>query len=92
MPKHIYLDDALHYDAIGNSNIFAAACLHKIIFGRCEDDMKSQLVFSEKALKIQPSEFVEVTSSFCEGREKLELVEEGKFSEEEVDFERSKLR
>ena len=85
----IYLDNALSYEEIGSSQVFAATFLHKLIFGRCEDDMKSQLFFSDKALKIQPSEFVEITSSFCEGREKLELFEEGN---EDVPFEQSNVK
>ena len=58
------------------------------IFGRCEDDMKNQMYFCEKALQFQSSEFPDIVKSFCEGREKLELVEEGK---EEVHFEKSKF-
>ena len=50
--------------------------------------MKSQMYFSDKALKFQSSEFPDIVSSFCEGREKLQLVEEG---QEDVDFEKSKF-
>ena len=88
MPK-IYLDNALHVDSIGTSAVYAAAFLHKLIFGRVEDDMKSQQFFHEKALKIQPSpEFVKVITSLCEGCDKLELLEAGK---EDVHFEKGNL-
>ena len=87
MPK-IYLDNALHIDSIGTSAVYAAAFLHKLIFGRVEDDMKSQQFFSEKALKIQPSEFVKTITSLCEGYDKLGLLEGGK---EDVHFEKSNL-
>ena len=70
MPK-IYLDNSLHYNSICSSQIYAAAFLHKLILGRCEDDMKSQLFFNDKALKIHPSEFLEVTHSLCQGYEIL---------------------
>ena len=84
MPK-IYLDNSLYYDAIGNSQIYAAAFLHKLIFGRCEDDMKSQLFFNDKALKIHPSEFLEVTHSLCQGYDILNRAES---DQENADFER----
>ena len=82
----IYLDNAIHYDAIGSSEIYAASFLHKIIFGRCSDDLKSQLYFSEKVLKFQPSEFVDVVTAMCDGLEQLELLEGGK---DDVEFEQS---
>lgn len=87
MPK-IYLDNALHFDSIGTSAVYAAAFLHKLIFGRVEDDMKAQQFFSDKALKIQPSEFVKTITSLCEGYDKLGLLEGGK---QDVQFEKSNL-
>ena len=83
----IYLDNALHYDSIGNSQQYSAAFLHKILLGRCESDIKSQLYFSEKTLKFQPSEFFDVITALCEGFEQLERAE-GR--NEDIEFEKSK--
>ena len=68
---------------IGSSQIYAAAFLHKLILGRCEDDMKSQLFFNDKALKIHPSEFLEVTHSLCQG---YEILNKADSEQENVDF------
>ena len=87
MPK-IYLDNALHYNSIGSSSVYAAAFLHKLIFGRVEDDIQCRQFFSEKSLKINPSEFVKIIASLCEGCDKLEALENGK---EDVHFEKSNL-
>ena len=81
-----YLENAIHYDAIGSSEIYAASFLHKIVFGHCSDDLKSQLYFSEKVLKFQPSEFVNVFTAMCNGLDQLQLLEEGK---DDVEFEQS---
>ena len=66
-----------NYDSIGNSQIYGAAYLHKLVLGRCDEDNQSQLYFGEKTLKIQPSDFVDVVTSLCEGWAALELLESG---------------
>ena len=87
MPK-IFLDTSLHYDAIGNSQVYAAAFLHKIVLGRCTEDLRSQLYFSEKTLRFQSSEFNDVIAGLCEGLGKLEEIEAGN---EDIEFEKGMI-
>ena len=84
MPEK-YLDNALVYNTIGSLQIYAAAFLHKMILGRCEEDNKSQLYFTDKSIIIEPKDFFEITVAFCEGLEKLTELETAK---NEVAFEK----
>ena len=85
MPQ-TYLENALNYNAVGNSQIYAASFLRKFLLGYCEEDEKSQLFFSSKSLIVEPSLFYDVVVAMCEGLEKLELQEAGC----EAVFEKSK--
>ena len=85
MPQ-TYLENALHYSAVGNSQMYAASYLRKFLMGYCEEDEKSQLLFSTKSLLIDPSLFFDVVVAMCEGLEKLESQESGY----EAVFEKSK--
>ena len=86
MPQ-TYLEHALHYCAVGSSQMYAASYLRKLLIGYTEEDSKSQLYFSSKSLKIEPSLFFDVVVAMCEGLGKLEALEFGK---ESVVFEKSK--
>ena len=86
MPQ-TYLENALHYNAVGNSQIYAASFLRKFLLGYCEKDEKSQLYFSSKSLIIEPSLFYDVVVAMCEGLSKLEKLESGN---ETAVFEKSK--
>ena len=84
MPEK-YLDNALIYTTIGSSQVYAAAFLHKLIFGRVEEDNKSQLYFTDKAIIIEPQDFLDITTTLCAGKDKLLDLEEG---DKDVSFEK----
>ena len=76
MPER-YLDNALSYATIGNSQTYAAAFLHKLVFGRCEEDKQSQLYFTYKSIIFEPKEFFDITLALCAGKDKLLELEDG---------------
>ena len=87
MPQLTDLENALHYTPVGHSQIYAASYLRKILLGYCDEDEKSQLVFSNKSLKIDPSLYFDVVVAMCQGLIKLQSMESGK---QNVVFEKSK--
>ena len=76
MPEK-YLDNALVHTQMGKSQIYAAAFLHRLIFGRTEEDNKSQLYLTSKSIVCDPQEFFDLTVALCEGKDKLNELEQG---------------
>ena len=88
MPEK-YLDNALSYTTMGNSQVYAAAFLHKLVFGRCEEDKQSQLYFTDKSIIIEPKDFFDITLALCAGKDKLLELENGGH---DVSFEKGRLK